>query len=50
MDLVLNAEELAFQDQVRKFLTTSLPQEIKDRVRVAPSDVPKAPTRRLQQL
>lgn len=50
MDLVLNAEELAFQDQVRNFLTTSLPQEIKDRVRVAPSYVPKENTRRWQQL
>ena len=50
MDLVLNAEELAFQDQVRNFLTTSLPREIKDRVRVAPSYVPKEHTRRWQQL
>ena len=50
MDLVLNAEDLAFQDQVRNFLTTKLPQEIKDRVRVAPSYVPKEHTRHWQQL
>ena len=50
MDLVLNAEEMAFQDQVRNFLTTSLPREIKDRVQVAPSYVTKEHTRRWQQL
>ncbi len=50
MDLVLNAEELAFQDEVREFLATKLPQEIQDRVRIASSYVPKDYTRRWQQL
>ena len=50
MDLVLNADELAFQDQVRNFFATKLPQEIRERVRLAPSYVPKEHTRLWQQL
>jgi len=50
MDLVLNAEELAFQDQVRNFFATKLPQEIRDRVKLAPSYVPKEHTRLWQKL
>ena len=50
MDLVLNADELAFQDQVRNFFATKLPQEIRDRVKLAPSYVPKEHTRLWQKL
>ena len=41
MDLIFNAEELAFRDEVRSILTTKLPTEIRDRVRVASSYVPR---------
>ena len=50
MDLVLNAEEQAFQTQVREFLATKMPPEIQERVRLAPSYVPKEYTGRWQQL
>lgn len=50
MDLVLNAEELAFQAEVRDFIATKLPQEIQDRVRLAPSYVPQDFTRTWQKL
>ena len=50
MDLVLNADELAFQDQVRNFFATKLPQETRDRVKLAPSYVPKEHTRLWQKL
>ena len=50
MDLVLNAEELAFQEQVRDFIATKLPGEIQDQVRLAPSYVTLEHTRTWQKL
>ena len=50
MDLVFNAEELAFRDEVREFLTTKLPTEIRDRVRVASSYVSRDHTMAWQKI
>ena len=50
MDLVFTAEELAFRDEVREFLATKLPTEIRDRVRLASSYVPREDTVRWQNI
>ena len=50
MDLVLNDDELAFQAEVRDFFAAKLPREIQDRVRLAPSYVPREFTRAWQKL
>ncbi len=48
MDLVFTAEELAFRDEVRAFLASKLPTEIRDRVRLASSYVPREDSVRWQ--
>ena len=50
MDLVLNDDELAFQAEVRDFFAAKQPREIQDRVRLAPSYVPREFTRAWQKL
>ena len=50
MDIVFNAEELAFRDEVREFLASKLPREIQERTRLAPSYVPSDYTKRWQNI
>ncbi|MBT3330334.1 MAG: pimeloyl-CoA dehydrogenase large subunit [Rhodospirillaceae bacterium] len=50
MDMVFNAEELAFRDEAREFLNTKLPKDIQNRVRLNPSYVPNTDTIAWQKL